>query len=120
MKIKLKIQASDLQIVFTILGSSLKDLTLEELRESPGNYCVAASLFEVFEKVQGKYSDYKKFPCKPTKEVGITLSRPQALAFDAVLNPHNENTLFPLQQGTYEWDLVRRICEQIYHTYYGT
>lgn len=126
MKTKLKLTFDELATLRGLLQRVLLKYSIEEMREQPHAYVMMSSVFEFFEKLEKRHNDYRLFGQGCKTLLTIALTRPQALALDIVLNPHDQDDqvvevgepLLPLQVGTYEWDLARRICEQVYKNYY--
>jgi hypothetical protein len=126
MKLKLRLVKTEVEALTKILGMAFQNAPMDQLKEQPHEYAIMSSVFEVWEKVSAKAQNLALFHHPIQRPITITLTRTQALALDVVINVHDTaddvvqptDALVPLRAGSYEWDLARRICEQVYITYY--
>lgn len=127
MKTKLKLTDSDIKALDVLLTMALASVTMDELHEQPHHYLAAACLFEVQDKVGAKAREVRVFGIK---KAAITLTRPQALAFDLWFNPGNfedENDAeiiqlteqVTLKKDSFEYGLLVRLSSVIVGNYYA-
>lgn len=125
MKLKILLNRSETLALETLLSVALATVTMEELREQPHQYVIAANLFGVLQKIKAKAEDMRMFG---GDKFTLSLTRPEALAFDVWFNPAdwgNDGDEEVLTLGTtavkpqtYEYALIVRICGLVNKEYY--
>lgn len=120
--IKLKLNGTQLLVLNTLVNYGwVKDV--EELREQPTMYLVAACMFELRRKIQPIAEDMAVFG---KRDVTIRLSRAQALAFDLCFDFEQwddeavsvQPPPYPCTRESYEYGLIVHICGMIRQKFY--
>jgi hypothetical protein len=125
MKLKLKLNQSELQVLQTHLFLSITSQPIEHLCEEPIDYLVCSVLKDVLDRANAKIEDIRRFPTKRTDATyTVSLSRSEALAiacslnFDMEIDGVDPKALMPYQhQASYEEGFFRSLYGDIHRTY---
>lgn len=118
---KITLNRSQAFAMETLLDVALASVTMEELREQPHQYVIAASLFEVRQKVKVKAEELRMFH---KNKFTLRLTRTQALAFDVWFNPHDFDSEVvatgsdTVKTGSFELGLIVQICGMVNQEFY--
>lgn len=122
MKLKITLNRSETLSLELLIVAALGSVSLDELKEQPHQYVVAANLFDVLARIKAKADDMRLFGGDVFR---LSISRAEALAFDVWFNPHDWDSEEVVTIGTtvvkpqtFEYGLLVRICGLINQKYY--
>ncbi len=111
MKLKLKLNATELATLNQYLFGSISCQPIEELKRNPFDLLIASALWELYQKTSAKCEDIRTFPRKTDQVYAISLTRSQCLAIVCSL-PEDQN-----KGETYETSFIKRMVGIIHQNF---
>ncbi len=118
MKLKLKLNASEIKVLNKYLAMSLARQDVEFLRTSPVDYLICSVLKGLFDRTNAKVEDLRCFPRPADMLFRLSISQSEGLAIASSLpNETYDYELVDIVKGSYEEQVIRQVYGEIHKTY---
>lgn len=118
MKLKLKLNASEIKVLNAYLMLTLARQDVEFLRRSPVDYLICSVLKGLYDRTNAKVEDLRCFPRSADMVYRLSISQTEGLAIASSLpNETFDFELVDLVKGGYEEQVIRHVYNEIHKTY---